>query len=110
HGASRARGRAASSRACGIRLSGPLHRGTGHQEFGPRRAAARHRMKVPACALLMLGVATSAQGADSLMLTGSTESSIGSYTYLGALMPLPHSVLGQGWVVRQWLYRLTYRY
>jgi hypothetical protein len=67
-------------------------------------------MKVPACALLMLGVATSAQGSDSLMLTGSTESSIGSYTYLGALMPLPHSVLGQGWVVRQWLYRLTYRY
>jgi hypothetical protein len=67
-------------------------------------------MKSSVCALLMMGIAASAQGAESLLLTGSTESSIGSYTYVGALTPFPQSALGHGWVMRQWLDRVTYRY
>jgi hypothetical protein len=66
-------------------------------------------MRLQACALLL---AASAQihAADSLGLAGTDYSSLGTYSYLGTLTPLGHSALGNGWVMRQWVDRLTYRY
>jgi hypothetical protein len=60
--------------------------------------------------MLLLGIATSAQAADNLFLGGTDQSSLGSYSYLGALVPIGQSKLGDGWVMRQWLDRLTYQY
>ena len=59
---------------------------------------------------LLAAVAPAVQAADSLLLAGSSDSSLGSYSYVGALIPLGEGVLGQGWVMRQWVDRLTYRY
>jgi len=67
-------------------------------------------VKRAACAMLLLGVAATAQAADSLFLAGTDQSSLGSYSYVGALVPLAQGKLGDGWVMRQWFDRLTYRY
>lgn len=67
-------------------------------------------MKLATSFLLLLIITAPAQATDSLMLAGSSYSSIGSYTYLGSLTPLGEGLLGQGWVIRQWIDRLTYRY
>jgi hypothetical protein len=67
-------------------------------------------VKRTACVLLLLGIAAAAQSADSLFLAGTDQSSLGSYSYLGALVPVGQSKLGDGWVMRQWIDRLTYRY
>lgn len=66
--------------------------------------------RLPARVILLLGIAASAQAADNLFLGGTDQSSIGSYSYLGALVPIGQSKLGDGWVMRQWFDRLTYRY
>jgi hypothetical protein len=60
--------------------------------------------------VLLLGIAAAAQANDSLFLAGTDQSSLGSYSYLGALVPVGHGQLGDGWVMRQWFDRLTYRY
>lgn len=62
------------------------------------------------CVLLLAAVAAPAHGADALLLAGTSDSSLGSYGYVGALIPLGDSSLGQGWVMRQWLDGITYRY
>lgn len=67
-------------------------------------------MKLPASVIWLLGIAASAQAADSLFLAGTDQSSLGSYSYLGALVPVGQGQLGDGWVMRQWVDRLTYRY
>jgi hypothetical protein len=60
--------------------------------------------------LLLAAAAAPVQAADSLLLAGSSDSSLGSYSYVGALIPLGQGALGEGWVMRQWVDRLTYRY
>src|SRR5258708_23004336 len=60
--------------------------------------------------MLLLGVAATAQASDSLFLAGTDQSSLGSYSYVGALVPVAQGKLGDGWVMRQWFDRLTYRY
>jgi hypothetical protein len=67
-------------------------------------------MRLAACALLLVAAAPAVQAADSLLLAGTSDSSLGSYSYVGVLAPLGQGVLGQGWVMRQWIDRLTYRY
>lgn len=67
-------------------------------------------MRRPACVLWLAVLSTSAQAADSLWLAGTSDSSLGSYSYVGTLIPLGGGTLGQGWVMRQWVDRLTYRY
>lgn len=67
-------------------------------------------MKLAACALLLAVLAREARAADNLLLAGTSDSSLGSYSYVGALIPFGHGTLGQGWVMRQWIDRLTYRY
>lgn len=47
---------------------------------------------------------------QSLWLAGASASGLSDYSYLGMLMPLGHSTLGHGWVMRQWLDRVSYRY
>jgi hypothetical protein len=66
--------------------------------------------RLPARVILLLGIAASAQAADNLLLGGTDQSSLGSYSYLGALVPIGQGQLGDGWVMRQWFDRLTYRY
>jgi len=69
-------------------------------------------MRLPVLAGLMaLTVVSEASHAqDSLYFAGGEWSRIGSYTYLGSLMPIGGGSLGNGWVLRQWLDRLTYDY
>jgi hypothetical protein len=67
-------------------------------------------MRLPACVLWLTAVAAPAQAGDILLLAGTSDSSLGSYSYVGASIPLGRSNLGQGWVFRQWLDRLTYHY
>ena len=55
-------------------------------------------------------LSASARSADSLVLSGTEWSRFGSYSYLGAITPLGTGSLGDGWVMRQWLDRLTYEY
>ncbi len=66
--------------------------------------------RLPARVILLLSIATSAHAADDLFLGGTDQSSLGSYSYLGALVPIGQGKLGDGWVMRQWFDRLTYRY
>jgi hypothetical protein len=67
-------------------------------------------MRLPARVLLLAVLIPSAQAADTLLLAGTGGSSLGTYSYVGALIPLGGGNLGQGWVMRQWLDRLTYHY
>jgi len=67
-------------------------------------------MRVLPCALLFIAAAAPLHAADNLLLAGSDYSSLGSYTYLGTLTPLGISTLGNGWILRNWVDRLTYRY
>jgi Cellulose biosynthesis protein BcsS len=67
-------------------------------------------MRLAACTLLLAAAAAPVQAADSLLLAGSSDSPLGSYSYLGALVPLGQGSLGQGWVMRQWVDRITYHY
>jgi len=62
--------------------------------------------QLPARVILLLGIAGSAQAADNLFLGGTDQSSLGSYSYLGALVPIGQGQLGNGWVMRQWFDRL----
>jgi hypothetical protein len=64
-------------------------------------------MPVLACALALSGTA---HCAESLVLSGTEWSRSASYSYVGALTPLGGASLGDGWVLRQWLDRLTYQY
>jgi Cellulose biosynthesis protein BcsS len=66
-------------------------------------------MRLPACALLLAVWASPAQ-AVNLLLAGASGSPLGTYSYVGALIPLGDGSLGQGWIMRQWLDRLTYHY
>lgn len=60
---------------------------------------------------LLLAAAAGARAADdSLWLTGAEWSHLGSYSYIGALTPLGNSSFGNGWVMRNWLDRVTYAY
>jgi hypothetical protein len=59
------------------------------------------------CGLLAAGPV---RAADSLLLTGAESSNIGDYAYVGVLMPLGNGDLGNGWVMRHWLDRVTYHY
>lgn len=67
-------------------------------------------MRLPARVLLLAVLIPSAHAADTLLLAGANGSSLGTYSYMGALIPLGEGSLGQGWVMRQWLDRLTYHY
>src|SRR6202030_2992617 len=67
-------------------------------------------MRLPAFVLLLTVFASPAQSADNLWLAGTSDSPLGSYSYVGALIPLGQGSLGQGWVVRQWFDRVTYHY
>ena len=60
--------------------------------------------------LFALTLSVSARSGDSLALSGTEWSRFGSYSYLGAITPLGSASLGDGWVMRQWLDRLTYQY
>jgi hypothetical protein len=60
--------------------------------------------------LLALTLSASARSADSLVLSGTEWSRFGTYSYLGAITPLGGGSLGDGWVMRQWVDRLTYQY
>ena len=51
-----------------------------------------------------------AQAADNVALAGTEYSGLGSYTYVGVISPLGHEHLGNGFVMRNWLERLTYEY
>jgi len=62
-----------------------------------------------AIALCVLA-AGQASAADTLLLTGTEWSPLGSYTYAGAIQPLGRGSFGQGWVMRHWVDRLTYNY
>jgi len=57
-----------------------------------------------------LALSASAHSANSLLLSGTESSRFGSYSYVGAITPLGDGSLGEGWVMRQWLDRLTYQY
>lgn len=63
-------------------------------------------------ALLLCGVAAAApvKATENLVLAGAESSPLGDYAYVGALMPLGHGSLGNGWVMRHWLDRFTYHY
>jgi len=67
-------------------------------------------VRLPLRVLLLSAVAAPAQATDSLLLAGTSDSSLGGYSYVGTLIPLGQSSLGQGWVMRQWLDYLTYHY
>ena len=58
----------------------------------------------------VLALSASAHSANSLMLSGIESSRFGSYSYVGAITPLGDGSLGDGWIMRQWLDRLTYQY
>lgn len=60
--------------------------------------------------LCLLVVVGPANAADSLWLTGSEWLRLGSYSYVGVLTPLGQGSFGNGWVMRQWVDRLTYDY
>jgi Cellulose biosynthesis protein BcsS len=64
-------------------------------------------MPALACALALSGTA---HCAESLLLSGTEWSRSASYSYVGALTPLGGGSLGDGWILRQWLDRLTYQY
>lgn len=67
--------------------------------------------RAAAVALCLLAAAVPpAWGADDLLLAGASGSGLGNYSYLGALIPLGEGRLGQGWVMRQWVDRITYQY
>jgi len=67
--------------------------------------------RLRAAMLIAAAIAAPAHAADSLLLAGTSETGLGSsYSYLGVLTPLGQGVLGDGWVMRQWIDRLTYRY
>jgi len=66
-------------------------------------------MRLPAAMTLVL-LLPSARAADSLWLAGTSGSPLGTYSYVGALFPLGEGTLGQGWIMRQWIDRLTYHY
>jgi len=68
-------------------------------------------MTLRALMLCALGaVAGPALAADKLLLSGAESSHVGDYAYVGLLMPLGNGSLGNGWVARQWLDRVTYHY
>lgn len=60
--------------------------------------------------LCAIATAGSADAADSLLLTGTEQSPLGDYAYVGVLTPLGRGSLGNGWVMRHWLDRVTYDY
>ncbi len=66
--------------------------------------------------LFLIAVLTSLAGlpgagaAQSLVLTGAEASGRGSYAYLGHIAALGDRPLGQGWVLRHWVDRVTYEY
>jgi hypothetical protein len=57
-----------------------------------------------------LALSASARSADSLVLSGTEWSRFGTYSYIGAITPLDGGTLGDGWIMRQWVDRLTYQY
>jgi hypothetical protein len=68
------------------------------------------RLALASASVLAVTLAASTQAADSLALAGASDSSLGSYGYIGVMMPLGDSALGRGWILRQWVDRITYRY
>lgn len=60
--------------------------------------------------LLLVAIASPARASDDLLLAGTSNSTLGDYSYVGALVPLGGGRLGQGWIMRQWLDRVVYRY
>lgn len=59
---------------------------------------------------LAMAAATATARAGDLWLGGASESGLSGYSYVGVLIPLGSDSLGQGWVGRQWVDRVTYRY
>lgn len=60
--------------------------------------------------LLLAAIASPARASDDLLLAGTSHAALGDYSYVGVLVPLGEGRLGQGWVMRQWLDRVVYRY
>lgn len=69
----------------------------------------RQRLFVIAVLACLSGL-PGAGAAQSLLLTGAEASGRGSYAYLGHIAALGGRPLGEGWVVRHWVDRVTYDY
>lgn len=59
------------------------------------------------CAVALAGTA---QAADNLVLSGMEWSRFGTYSYVGTLDAIGTGSLADGWVLRQWIDRVTYEY
>lgn len=63
-----------------------------------------------AVAVLLTVVACRAGAAHDLLLAGASDSPLSNFSYVGVLMPLGDGRLGRGWILRQWVDRVTYQY
>lgn len=61
-------------------------------------------------AALLAAVALPAGAANDLVLAGASDSPLSNFSYVGVLVPLGDGRLGQGWILRQWVDRVAYRY